>query len=205
MVHVYNVIILCVKTFILPRSKWISCMVDGKTPERAWNSKINFVLSPIWWKWTYILLLLWSRFIRVRAKLCRGSGSVAPLVRNLGTSWRWVISFTLQPLYFQAKHPPFSLNRRIAGPQGQPGRCGEEKNLGAFENRSRNCYVTGKFRLCTSQLTWLNVISRGLQLGWNYNWHGRGRKCMQFFRRYLLVDNLSWEDRIQSDRRETEM
>jgi len=28
-----------------------------------------------------------------------GSGDIAPRILKLGTRWRWVVSFTLQPLY----------------------------------------------------------------------------------------------------------
>jgi len=28
-----------------------------------------------------------------------GSGSIVPCILNLGTRWRWVVSFTSQPLY----------------------------------------------------------------------------------------------------------
>jgi hypothetical protein len=68
-----------------------------------------------------------------------GSRSVAPHIRDLDIRWRWVVRFTLQPIYFHAKHPPFSLNSGLAGLQGRLGRCGEEKNLVAPENRSPNC------------------------------------------------------------------
>jgi hypothetical protein len=32
-----------------------------------------------------------------------GSGDIAPLIRNLGTRWGWVVSFTRRPLYPQGK------------------------------------------------------------------------------------------------------
>jgi hypothetical protein len=34
-----------------------------------------------------------------------GSGSIAPLIFYLRTRWRWVVSFTPQPLYPQGKSP----------------------------------------------------------------------------------------------------
>jgi hypothetical protein len=40
-------------------------------------------------------------------------------ILDLGTGWRWVVSFTTQPLYFQGKSPRYPLDRRL----------GEEKNL----------------------------------------------------------------------------
>jgi hypothetical protein len=174
-------------------------------------SLIQLDLVPVWWTgkhvkefetvWKMLFYLNYDKTgltsfcfsgpylsLKKQRSYLGGSRSVAPLIRDLDTGWRWVVSFTLQPLYFQAKHPNFSLNRVLAGPQGRLGRCGEEKNLGALENRTPNCQITGKFRLCTSQRTWLNAISGSLQFGYKYNWHGRGGKYMQFFQRCLLED-----------------
>jgi hypothetical protein len=39
-------------------------------------------------------------------------------VRNLGTGWRIVVSFTLRPLYSGEKSPKYPLERRLDGPQG---------------------------------------------------------------------------------------
>jgi hypothetical protein len=39
-----------------------------------------------------------------------------------------VVSFTPQPLYPQGMSLWYPLDRRIGGPQSQPGRGGEEKN-----------------------------------------------------------------------------
>jgi hypothetical protein len=48
-------------------------------------------------------------------------------VYDLGTSWRWVVSFTPRPLYSRGRS---LLDRRLGGPQSRPGRRGEEKILG---------------------------------------------------------------------------
>jgi hypothetical protein len=48
---------------------------------------------------------------------------------DLGTRWRWVVSFTLLPLYPRGKGRRYSLDRRLGGPQSRSGRWGEEKNL----------------------------------------------------------------------------
>jgi len=32
-----------------------------------------------------------------------GSGGIDPLALNLGTRWRWMVSFTSQPLYSQGR------------------------------------------------------------------------------------------------------
>jgi hypothetical protein len=50
-------------------------------------------------------------------------------ILDLGTRWRWVVSFILRPLY-----PRYPLGRRLGGPQSRSGSCGEEKNVSA-ENR----------------------------------------------------------------------
>jgi hypothetical protein len=48
---------------------------------------------------------------------------------DLGTRWRWVVSFTSLPLYPRGYRPRYPLDRRLGGPQSQSGLCGEEKNL----------------------------------------------------------------------------
>jgi hypothetical protein len=48
---------------------------------------------------------------------------------DLGTRWRWVVSFTPRPLYPQGKSPWYTLDRRLGGPESRSGRGGEEKNF----------------------------------------------------------------------------
>jgi hypothetical protein len=57
-----------------------------------------------------------------------GRGGIVPRVLDLGTKWRWVISFTVQPLYPEGKSFWCPLNRRLGGLQTRSGRGGEEKN-----------------------------------------------------------------------------
>jgi hypothetical protein len=57
-----------------------------------------------------------------------GSGDIASFILDLGTRWRWVVSFTPRPLCFHEKSPWYPLDRRLGGPQSRPGRGGEEKN-----------------------------------------------------------------------------
>jgi hypothetical protein len=47
---------------------------------------------------------------------------------DLGTRWRWVVSFTPRPLYLQGKSLCYPLDRRLGGSQSRSGRGGEEKN-----------------------------------------------------------------------------
>jgi hypothetical protein len=63
-------------------------------------------------------------------KTYRGSGSMDQGLIHLGTSWRWVVSFTPLPLYpSPGKEPPGPLDRRLGGPQSQSGWAGEVKIL----------------------------------------------------------------------------
>jgi hypothetical protein len=55
------------------------------------------------------------------------SGRTAPRI-NLGTTWRWVVNFTIRPLYSCGKRPRFPWDWKLGGPQSQSGRSSEEKN-----------------------------------------------------------------------------
>jgi hypothetical protein len=46
-----------------------------------------------------------------------GSGSIDPCILDLGTSWRWVVSFKHQPLYPRRNSPRQPLDRRLGGPR----------------------------------------------------------------------------------------
>jgi hypothetical protein len=54
---------------------------------------------------------------------------------NFGTRRRWVVSFTLRPLYASGKRPWYLFDEWLGGPWGWSCRWGEEKNiilLGSF-------------------------------------------------------------------------
>jgi hypothetical protein len=48
-------------------------------------------------------------------------------ILDLGTRWRWMVSFTPLPFYTQGRSPTYPLCRRLGGSQSQSGHCGEEK------------------------------------------------------------------------------
>jgi hypothetical protein len=48
---------------------------------------------------------------------------------NLSTRWRWVVSFTPQPLYPHGKGPWYALDKRMSGPQSRSESCREQKTL----------------------------------------------------------------------------
>jgi hypothetical protein len=47
---------------------------------------------------------------------------------DIGTRWRWVLSFTPLLLYPRGRSPRYPLDRRLGGPQNQYGHCGVDKN-----------------------------------------------------------------------------
>jgi hypothetical protein len=53
---------------------------------------------------------------------------MAPRIPDLGTRWRWVVSFTPRPLCLQGKSRWYPLDRKLGGPRSRSGRGGEEKN-----------------------------------------------------------------------------
>jgi hypothetical protein len=55
-----------------------------------------------------------------------GKRSIAPRILDLGTRWRWVVSFTPRPLYPQGKRLRYPLDMRLGGPQSRSGHDGEE-------------------------------------------------------------------------------
>jgi hypothetical protein len=55
------------------------------------------------------------------------SGCIDPHFLELGTSWRWVVSFTPRPLYLLWESLRYPLDRRLGWPQSWSGRRGEEK------------------------------------------------------------------------------
>jgi hypothetical protein len=58
-----------------------------------------------------------------------GKWRYSSTILDLGTSWRWVVSFTPLPLYPRGKSPLYTLDMRLRGPHSRSGRRGEEKIL----------------------------------------------------------------------------
>jgi hypothetical protein len=51
-----------------------------------------------------------------------GSGCIDPYFLDLGTTWRWVVSFTLRSLYTWENSPRYPLDGRLGGPQSRSKR-----------------------------------------------------------------------------------
>jgi hypothetical protein len=65
-----------------------------------------------------------------------GEWMLYPRFLDLGTSWRWVVSFTLLPLYPKKKRAPLYSLGRLGGPQSRSGKYGEAKILDHTRTRT---------------------------------------------------------------------
>jgi hypothetical protein len=64
---------------------------------------------------------------------------------NLGTRWRWVVSFTPRPLYSRTKSLRYPLGRGLGEPQIRSGDCGGKRsllNLPGIKPQLLGCPVT---------------------------------------------------------------
>jgi hypothetical protein len=75
--------------------------------------------------------------IKVKGKILL-SGNTVPLILNCGTRQKCVVSFRLWPLFFPGKDPRYPLDRRLCGPQNQPGHGCEEKKSHCCPYRELN-------------------------------------------------------------------
>ena len=89
---------------------------------RCRNRSNDLIHGGKWWSKVKLLLfeLLWKH---------KGSGDMAPLIPNVGSIWRWVVSFTTRSLYPQGMYQRCLLNRRKGGLQGQFGPYVEKENF----------------------------------------------------------------------------
>jgi hypothetical protein len=57
-----------------------------------------------------------------------GSGGIAPRIFDVGTIWKWMVSFIPRPLYLQGKSTPCT-HRRLGEPQNWIGHGRKRKTL----------------------------------------------------------------------------
>jgi hypothetical protein len=98
---------------------WLSFVVKVV----GWRSEISYDMVPVG-----PIVLVPGKDKKVKCSLW-GSRYIDPHFLDLGTSWRWMVSFTLRPLYPWEENPRYLLDRRLGGPQSRSRRCGEEKIL----------------------------------------------------------------------------
>jgi hypothetical protein len=80
--------------------------------------------------------LVWKLFDTPSYMLGRVWGRV-PLIHNIRGRWKWVISFTLRPLYFWTNRPRHTFAKRLGKPQSRSGRGGKEKYPNGESNSIR--------------------------------------------------------------------
>jgi hypothetical protein len=67
--------------------------------------------------------------------MCWMNADTAPRILKLGARWRWVVSFTLRPLFTRGKRPHYPIDRRVGGPQSRCESGGEEKKSEALPGK----------------------------------------------------------------------
>jgi hypothetical protein len=119
---------------------------------------------------------------------------------NLGARWRWMVSFTLRPLYLQGKSPQYSLYGRLSGSQNWFRKGGEEKISLYWLCRELNPGRTA--RSLVTMLTELPGCVTGVRLKYwtvllqqQYNTDCGAQNCPFFFferriKRIILIVNL---------------
>jgi hypothetical protein len=100
-----------------------------------------------------------------------------PRFLDLGTSWRWVVSFTPRLLYPQWKSPQYPLHRRLCGPQSRSGWHGEVKSLAPTRIRTLTPWSSSPLPAAIlTELSWLSLkhsflwicLVSILQYGYNF-------------------------------------
>jgi hypothetical protein len=84
--------------------------------------------------WFYVVSTIWCYMYRLLRHCARhegvcGTGGLAPIIPNLGTRWRWALSFTPWSLDGRENSSVFPPIARLRGPPSRSGRFGKEKNL----------------------------------------------------------------------------
>jgi hypothetical protein len=65
-----------------------------------------------------------------------GEWSYSSTILDLGSRWRWVVSFTPRPIYLRGNSFQYSLNRRILGPRSAMDAVEKIKSLAPVGNRT---------------------------------------------------------------------
>jgi hypothetical protein len=148
---------LCFRYCTLPVASTLSrhsWLLDVVLDYRQWNVLLKVKLS-LWFNWA------------PRSEGVLGDGGIDPRIPGLGTRWRWVVSFTPQPIYPQGKSFWNSLGRRLGGFQNWYGRGGEERNSDPLPGLQPPTIQPVSQR-CTTEVSWLrNVLLANGNLNWN--------------------------------------
>jgi len=90
---------------------------------------------------------------------------MAPCVLNLGTRWKWVVSFTPRPLYPCGKISRYPSDRRLSVSQSRSGLDGKQRVSKLYEHQSQSERISN---VCTplwstifhSCFEWRDCISK---------------------------------------------
>jgi hypothetical protein len=102
-----------------------------------------------------------------------GSGCIDPRILDLGTSWRWAVTFTPRPLYLRGKNSRYPSDRRLGGPQSRSGQGGLE--IRPVRGTARSLSLS-RIYLCSGDSAtylmevlfifyWINVVQHWEEIG----------------------------------------
>jgi hypothetical protein len=109
---------------LLHNGYWVS-FPGVKRPGRGVDRPSH--LAPKLKSWAVLLLPLWAFIACSRAKFT---------IINLGTTWKWIISFTPRPVYPREKSEWYPLKRKLRGLRNQSGHFAERKSVACTGNQS---------------------------------------------------------------------
>ena len=121
-------------SLMVPSSR-VRCPMDSSftpDPQRRVHHTVLKYHAPIT-QWCSALFRknggLKSKGVHVHTiKACRGRRGIAPLILNLGTRWRWKVSFMPRLLFSYGKNLWYLLNRKSDGLHSWSWCLGKEKN-----------------------------------------------------------------------------
>jgi hypothetical protein len=98
-----------------------------------------------------------------------GSGGITSRILDLGTRWRWMVSFTPRPLYRQGESPLYPLDRSLDEPQSSSGCGGEEKNSQPRRESSPRTPIVQS--VAQRYTDWVIIVPKQTVLYINFNFY----------------------------------
>ena len=138
---------------------------------------------------------------RNQRKSCEGVGgieSIAPLIPTFDTDWRWVVIFTLRPLYHCGKSYQYLSKFMLGWPWIRPGVFGDQISpqlVPGFEPRIFRCPTPQVSQYCVWGAGWSRGIATALWIVSNW--------CV-FYRSFVIVSMCDielcrWLDILESE------
>jgi hypothetical protein len=158
-----------------------------------WKTKYSTIWNPAMY-YTYFDYM----YIYTHIYICRS------YFLDLGSSWRWVVSFTPLPLYPRWKNPQYPLGKRLGWPQSRYGQRGEEKILYPTVTRtptprsSSHSFIFTHLFCCFLALSAtrsrIQIISMIVSWAWNVSAWERWEIIRSFTRKFWREHG--WQDNI---------